>query len=111
MKPLKTTRQMMAYLCLNFELCDNKVTRLQKVVYFLGSSTVICAMTLGFISSWAYFLKLFSVDLAESLYAIFQIAACSAILFHVVFAHVLEHNITEAIEKLIEIYKKSKGFY
>lgn len=111
MKPLKTTRQMLVWLGINHEMGDEKVNIRQKIIYAIVSSILITAMAVALCASIGYFFKWASVDLPESLYAVFQIAACSAINFQVVSAYYLRRQFTDIINKLSKIYDSSKEIF
>lgn len=108
--PLQTQRRVMTWLCVTFRLADKMPTQKQKMRYKIISTILVVAMTTGFFSSFAYLLKMMSVDLGESLYAIFQIAACAAITYEIISAYYFKRQLTEAVFNLSKIYDSSEFF-
>lgn len=60
------------------------------------------------IASAIFFLKFVSVDLNQSLYAMFQIAAYTNVTYIYIAAFLLRHKITAVFDSLTEIYEESK---
>lgn len=104
MKPLIVYRRMLKWYCVYpVEETTPKWTKLM-VKMFCACAFVFCMIGVGF--SLAFVLKLISVDLASSLYALFQVAAAANGIYNIIIQLVIRHKITKTIENLSKIYGK-----
>lgn len=103
MKPLESTQQVMKWLCMCAPDPTEKTSK--QIAYVVCVSTGI-VFYLGMIaSSVAFFMKYVSIDVGESLYALYQISV-SGMLYVVIVAIFMRHRINSLFQKLMLIYKK-----
>lgn len=102
MIPLATNRQVMTWLCMHpADASDSK----RKRMYYILFTTAVCASGLSaLVSSVVFITQFISVDFAACLYAVYQVAAESAIFNAIIVAFIKRHQIVDLFTKLTEIY-------
>lgn len=103
MNPLETTQKVMKWLCMCAPHPTEKTSK--KVAYVLCLSIGITAYLGMIASSVAFFVKYVSIDVGESLYALYQIAV-SGMLYVVIVAILMRYRIDALFQNLAMIYKK-----
>lgn len=108
MRPLEIQQQIFTwiYLC-----SPNEVTSIWiKIIYFI----LFVIVFLGNFTSWAgalaFIIKYVSVDLENSLYAVFQLCAVGSVSYILIAAFFLRFRINDIFKQLTEIYDASKDF-
>lgn len=107
MEPLMTNKKVLMWLSV-YPFADG-ASKWKKKLSILLAFYVFISQICSVVASVAFFLKFMSTDLERSLYAIFQVFACSSAAYGVGFAVVMSHEITNTIDKLSEIYKMCKS--
>lgn len=106
MKPLATNRRVLTWFC----VCPfDRNTSVQKKTFFaiLSSALFIIGIT-KLVSSIIFFAKNISIDLEGCLYAVFQVAAYSGLLYSWMIAFILRKKIEHALETLEAICEESR---
>lgn len=109
MKPLVTQQRVLTWFC----LCPfpDGTSNWQKLKYIFFSAILITNEISSISSSSAHCLRYISVDLKESLFSLFQIAASSSVLYQIIIALFSKHRIFGIIQGLNRIYDESKELF
>lgn len=108
MKPLATNRLMLTWLC--FQPADASVSIKQKLAYIAVISIAFGVKVAYFFEYWVYFLEFVSVDLEESLYAIYEISGNSGVVFMTVIVLFQRYKMSSLLKGLGRIYDERKKF-
>lgn len=108
-KPLPTQRKVLTWLCIYYS--DKNESKMQKIIKFSCYATFILSFISCITGSLMYYNKFASINLEESLFALYQIVAQSAILYMFLIAFLLKRQITGIFDELSTIYKASKTIY
>lgn len=108
MEPLVTIRQMLIWLCV-FQ-AEEGTSKRRKHLYFATSLFVVTILLSIFATSVFTLLKLMSVDLEQSLYALMQTIAVFSTLNMMFNTFILRQKLKIIFEKLSEIYSERKNF-
>lgn len=104
--PLPINRRVLIWL---YMLAPIKNTNRWKKSISICSSLAVCTTLVGCVTSSIAFVHQFiSIDLKESLYAMFPIIACSGVIYVHIVAILSRKHILELFEQLSQIYRKSK---
>lgn len=105
MKPLVTNQQVLTWLC----ICKNETSsRMEKLAHISFSVFVSVFLFWGDLSSLMFFIKFATVDLEESLYALFQVAGLSGMVYLIFVVPFSRHAIAATFDSLSKIYDASK---
>lgn len=111
MKILKTLKLVLTWFWVyNTEVETGK---LMKILHAFGGLSVFAIITSHAITSLLFFVEYISIDLEESLYALFQFVAFLGLVYVIVVVFSLRNRITTILTNLTEIYAESKlhNFY
>lgn len=106
MKPLVTIERALVWLC----LCSpDKATSKWKMLVcaFLGLITFTSTLS-DMLASVAFMLKFISIDMEESLYALFQIFGFGSITYAIIVTFFQRHRMRDLFRGLSKIYSASK---
>lgn len=105
MRPLATTRLMMTWL----SMCppDELTATRQKRIYIGHTSAVLTLNVIGFASSLAYCLKMFSTDFDGAVYGFMAAIADFGVIYFMIAAFLMRHQIDNIFTGLSEIYDSS----
>lgn len=105
MQPLILSRQLLTWHCLCYEKGSPVWKQLIRIV--LSASAFL--MNLSCVpTSILYVLKFLSVNLEESLYALFQVAACTSAAYVVAIAFRMRYRTANLFKMLEDIYNSRK---
>lgn len=108
MKPIEKIRQVFTWLCLH--PFDETTTLGQRILYKMFGSSVLISNVYGLITSVAFFLKFFPVDLEGCLFALFQILAYFGVSYATVAIFLQRDSISKIFQQLANIYKQRKTY-
>lgn len=106
MKPLEFQQQIFTwiYLC-----SPDEVTSVwKKIIYFILFVIVFLGNFTSGAGALAFIIKYVSVDLENSLYAVFQLCAVGSVSYIFIAAFFLRYRINDIFKQLTEIYDTSK---
>lgn len=109
MLPLPTNQRVLTWLCIRPMNTDEN--RWKKLFYIMFSITFVSIDLTALFSSIAFFFINISIDLEESLYALFQISAFSGLTYMCIVAFLLRNEITVFLGTLSQIYDARKKLY
>lgn len=101
MKPLETMQRLLIWFCV-FP-AEEGTSELRKLIYIAFSVIGLISSIIGVVSSAVYTIEFLSIDLENSLYAVFQFAAASGTFYTAIVAFIYRrrvHGIFTALEKL-----------
>lgn len=106
MKPLKTSQQVMTWLC----MCsaDESISKMKRIFYAGFTLIVLSLAFLGLLTSIGFLVKYASDDLENALYAIFQVGAYAAMLNSIIVGLINRHRIATIFIELSKLYSASK---
>lgn len=106
MKPFATNRQVLTWFC----VCpfDQSTIILKKMFFIIVTLFLFASVFSGAVSSIVFFVNNLSIDLKNSFYCIFQIAAFSNLSYLYIVAFVSRKKIYAFLTTFDEIYKESK---
>lgn len=109
MKPLVTNHRVLTWL----SLCsaDENTSKREKRCYILFAAINYFIFIFFLACSIAYFFTFIQTDLEKSLGSLFQIAACSGIIYMLIVIFFLRHKISAIFIKLSDVYKASKNLF
>lgn len=107
MKPLETTKQVFTWLCI---YCADYNSISERITCILFTFSVFTFNACISIASVVFIVKNISIDLENSLTAVFQIAVFSGLLYVMTAAVLLRYRITALFGGLQTIYDQSKEF-
>lgn len=102
MIPLKTNQHVLKWLC----VCetDNTVSKWKKLAHISFTVLIFMSNIILIPTSIAYLLNFISVDLEQSLYALFQLSGMCGITYMMIVAFILRHEINDLFGTLTDIY-------
>lgn len=106
MLPLPTNQRVLTWLCVR--PMDADENQWKKLFYIAFTITFLTIDLTGLFSSIAFFLINISIDLEESLYALFQISAFLGLTYMCIVAFLLRYKITAFLGTLSQIYDARK---
>lgn len=107
-KPLVTNQIVFTWLCVcPADEATNKWKKFGYIAFILAILTVLLTMN---IASATFFVKNFSNNFEEALYALSQLGCHLTVLYEVLISLVVRHNINAIFAKLSEIYEDRKLF-
>lgn len=107
MVPLAIHKRVWTWLCVY--PIDESTSKWKKLVYIIFTLVILAANLSIIPASVAFAMKFVSTDLEGSLHALFQITACTGIIFAMFSGFILRHKISTIFEQLTEIYNRSKN--
>lgn len=106
MEPLKTNRRILTWVsAYSIDQNNNKVKHL---AYSIFTLFILVANLCGLVSSIAFFIENYSIDLEASLVTLSQIGGFSNMAYMIVTAVILRQKFTRIFEQLLTIYKDRK---
>lgn len=108
MKPLVTLQRILSWLHLCPE--EENIHWRKKLAYIICVSTIFVVISSLAASSAVFFVKFVSIDLKQSLFAVFQVIASSSVLCILIIAFFWSHKISAILEDLSAIYDECKCF-
>lgn len=108
MKPLKTLKQMLVWIC----VCQpNKITsKWKKRAFFANLLAGITIIMAAGTASLLFFLKFISIDLESSLDSLYPAAAGFGLAYTLLMAYLLRHKMNAIFDDLSNIYDTSKNY-
>lgn len=108
MIPLVSLQRVLTRMCLcPFPDGTSKLTKIKSIS--LVSILIFCEFNCA-ITSIAYYMKFMLIDLKESLFSLFQIAAAVGVVYQIFIALFSKRKILGIIQGLNRIYEESKRF-
>ena len=107
MKALVTTQRVLTW----YRIChanESTTSSWQKMLFSIFSVVCLIANACAVAASVTFLLKFISSNLEESLYALFQCAAYSNVVYIHIAAFLQRKKVTSVFESLTEIYETSK---
>ena len=107
MKALVTTQRVLTW----YRIChanESTTSSWQKMLFSIFSIVCLIANACAVAASVTFLLKFISSNLEESLYALFQCAAYSNVVYIHIAAFLQRKKVTSVFESLTEIYETSK---
>lgn len=108
MNPLIIDQQVLSWFCVCLTSDTKSVgSRIASITF---SFSCLIANACAVAASATFFAKFVSIDLEESLYALFQITAYSQVVYIYIMAFILRHKVTAIFGNLLKIYNTSKSW-
>lgn len=109
MTPLVTNKRVLVWL----NLCspDDETVEWKRIGFAFVGFIVLISTLSDMLASVAFMLKYISINLEESLYALFQIFGFGSITYAIIVTFFQRHKIREIFQGLSEIYNESKIGY
>lgn len=103
MKPLETNQQILTFLCI-----FPTTNKCKRRIYIVLSVFLLVIEICGLASSATFVLNHISTDLEEAIYAIFQVAAFSGLIYMIIVTIILRNKIIDFFRTLSKICETSK---
>lgn len=108
MKPLATNQRVLIWFC----VCpDESSSNRQKLAHIAFTTAVVVSIFFCYIPSIEFFVKFVSIDLKDSLYALFQVSALSYAIYTVIFVYFSRQKFIAIFENLSKIYNECKAYF
>lgn len=107
MFPLPTQRRVLIWLCLYPP--DEGTNVYQRNMHYVFASSTFGTMTMCLLGSVKYFYEFISIDLEESLYALYIAAATAGVIYMLIVGFLSKHKMVEIFNELAQIYDTSKN--
>lgn len=109
MIPLETQRKVLTWM--SFYPANEKTNIYQKIAYFILFITVFI-VTLTFLwGSINYFFVFISIDLKESLYTLYLVAAMAGVFYAIIIGFTTKTKMEMVFDELTNIYNASKKLF
>lgn len=100
-----TSQKMLTWICVY--PADETVSKFKRATYAFAYAFILISNLCVLASSVAFFLKYVSVDLEQSLYAVFQITAYGSMTYLIIVSFLLRSKIPLVFDDLAKIYEAS----
>lgn len=106
MKALQMNRNVLTWI----GMCsaDESTKKWQKISFKLIGFTFFMLMVISMIISGAFLIKFISIDMEESLFAVFQMVIAGGTWYMIIFAYLLRKQISATVDGLQKIYDTCK---
>lgn len=103
MIPLKTNRLILTWLCV-YQNDDMQSGKREQLMHCAFALSILCMHIIGFVASAAYFVKFFTIDFEESLFALLQMCGTANMIYITMITFMLRHQITDIFITISAIY-------
>lgn len=87
---------------------DKSINRWLKIFYGFISVFCLIILFIGFVSSSIYFIKYFSINLANAICVVYHIVASSVIIYSLILAHIKRGGIEKIFDHFQTFYDACK---